>query len=171
MITHNSGIPDAENLNNTIMAIDPSLVVTGWATIKDDKEISGVIKPTGETLSERLQCLANAIKSLILSFVPSKLVIELPAAYSYARSKSKWSGKDLNQGALQKLNLAIGTICGAAQSMGVPFEFVDVTWKGKMNKKMSMLITGKKNHNESDALCLLRFFLTNNHLETKEVRN
>ena len=150
---------------NNIMAIDPSLVAAGWATVKNGKEVSGVIKPIGETLPERLQCLSTEIKNLILSFVPSKLIIELPAAYSYARSKSKWSGKDLNQASLQKLNLAIGTICGTAQSIGVGFEFIDVTWKGKMNKKMSMIITGEKNHNIADAIMLLRWQLASGLLD------
>lgn len=146
-----------------IIAIDPSYRDLGWATMKDGKELSGHIEPIGDTPAERLNNLCVELKRVILAPdmpFPHKLVVELPGAFSYARSQSKWTGKSLNQSSLQKLNLAIGTIFGVAQGMSIEVEFVDVTWKGKMNKGIAQSITGKKNHNEADAVLLLRWYLS-----------
>jgi len=144
-----------------LIGIDPSIVQCGWCISFERKEVSGLIKPRGETIAERLQSLAVELKHVCLAPnvpFPQQAVVELPAAFTYARSQGKY-GKSLNADSLQKLNLAIGVIFGTLHALSIPVEFVPVLWKGKMTKGLAQTITKEKNHNVADAILISRWYL------------
>jgi len=147
----------------SIIAIDPSIVQCGWCIAFEGGEVAGLIKPIGETLAERLQSLAVEQKKVCLAHVPfpEKAIVELPSAFTYARSQGQY-GKSLNADSLQKLNLAIGVIFGTLHALSIPVEFIPVLWKGKMTKGLAQTITGEKNHNVADAILLARYYLGKN---------
>lgn len=149
-------------MNKNIFSIDPSINEIGWATINiTGIEIADVIKTQGDTLEAKLQDLAAKVQRAILNPAiphPCSVLIELPAAFTYTRSANRQTGRGMNAASLQKLNLAIGVIFGVVVKLGIKPVFVPVAWKGRSNKRLSMAITGIKNHNASDALLMLRWY-------------
>ncbi len=59
-----------------ILAIDPSLTSTGWATIRDDSESVGVIKPAPLTGVERLAFIVQSIEDILDDYATEFAVLE-----------------------------------------------------------------------------------------------
>ncbi len=143
------------------IAIDPSINNIGWAVEWQGKVFSGAIETKGVEIEEKLCSLRGLLRSVLLSPaypLPSLAVVEQPAPYAFKRSTSETSGKGLNNASLQKLNIALGAIISTLCEVNIrEIKLIPVAWKGKMNKKMAMALTGAKNHNTADAILLLRY--------------
>ena len=141
------------------LTLDPSINETGWATDAQAGGASGVIKTHGKTDAEKLLSLSEGLQTLCVSFQPHVVVVEVPAAFTYTRSQNKWSGKGMNTEALLKLSRAVGVCLLIAKANAR--EVIEIKaheWKGRAGKDVARLITGKKNHNEADAVMLLQWF-------------
>ncbi len=149
------------------LAIDPSLNFTGWAISEGGKIIdSGVIKPKGDTIPEKLYNLRVEILNICLHS-PDKTIIEIQDTFgSYFKRQNKMTGKGLNQEALNKQNWAIGSILSALYEFFFfnkenCIELIKTTqWKGRMNKKQAKLYASNickreiKNDNEAESILL-----------------
>ncbi|HDO26096.1 MAG TPA: hypothetical protein ENG95_05600 [Nitrospirae bacterium] len=149
-----------------IIAIDPSINETGWACQGIKGEISsGVIKTIGNTEAKKIQDLCTQLGGALTNIQTgtgecfTEVVIEVAEGFTYARSADR-QGKAKNAGSMYKNGMAVGAIIALFGIMQVQVIQVGATaWKGKLGKKHSMAYMGKSNHNEADALMLLRWYL------------
>ena len=146
--------------HKVIIAIDPSINHTGYAVyVNGELDTSGVIRTPDLPDPQRVAHVTQKVWSIAVKYPAVALVIEVPESFSYARSQR--NGKALNQGSMQKLNWVIGglyvlpSIWGNARPM---YTVSPRQWKGKMDKKLSKMITGVQSHDESDAILLGQWF-------------
>ena len=142
-----------------IIAIDPSLNQTGWACISQNVQLSGVIKTKGKTETEKIRDLYIELSIIIQKHDVQEAIIEIAEGFTYHRS-ANMCGKALNAGSMYKNGMAAGAILALMGMSNIKTETVGATFlKGKMGKKMAMMITQKTNNNEADAIMLLRWYL------------
>jgi len=144
----------------SVIALDPSLNETGWAVRSDlGYELSGVFRTHGENDSEKLFELCQGLDAVLAETSPERAIVEVAEGFTYSRSFSVRSGKAKNARSIYKNGKAVGAIIGLLMMRGVEVVEIGATfWKGKLTKKLSMAISGKANHNESDALLFLRWY-------------
>ncbi len=144
-------------MSNVILAIDPSIVSTGYAVISDGELVfSGVIKPPALSDYERVGHVMQKIWSIATKHPRiTAIIIEVPDSFSYARSER--NGKALNQGSLQKLNWVIGglfVLPSVWANAGAIHCVTPRQWKGSRSKHLDQLATGIKQKDEADAVAL-----------------
>lgn len=152
---------DVRGVVAVLLALDPSINSTGWAKSgrNGTNPSAGVIRTGKGTVPERAGRLAEAVQ--VIAADVTLAVIEVPAAYSYARSSR--AGRGVNQGSLAVLNRAIGAIHAALSLAGVPAVEVQVeTWKGRRPKAWDQLAAkrvGVNHPDAADALGLLSWWM------------
>ena len=132
-----------------IIALDPSINDTGVAVLINGALVfSGVIRPAGVSLSERLGSLMTEVGKLFDHYSPSHCSIEIASSFSYRRSQHSLNGKGLNAKDIMKNGYATAVILGVAGSrQGVKVtEFAAHEWK---------LVAGK-NMNKDDMISFAR---------------
>lgn len=141
-----------------IISFDPSINVTGWA-VGERGQIteSGVIKTGGHKISvpARLQKLHESIIHIRTRHVCIDAVVEVPGSFTYARSAR--GQKSLNAASIALLNQAVGVVLVSLSGCKIHLVVAN-EWKGKMTKEMSCRAAGVKDHNEADAINLLKWF-------------
>jgi len=141
----------------TILAIDPSINETGWAFGHADEPFeSGVIRTRGKTDAEKLYDLEIELREILDRSAPMSAVVEIPHNFSHRKASSA-RGKPLNAASMAKLNRAVGVILCVLQRNTIAIEELPPDWKGFVGKKLAQGITGKKNHNEADAILMYRY--------------
>ena len=142
-----------------IIAIDPSINEAGWACTDQDIQLSGVIKTKGKTETEKIRDLCIELSIIIQKHDIQEVIVEIAEGFTYQRSANIY-GKAMNAGSMYKNGMASGAIIALMGMSNIKTETVGATfWKGKMGKKMAMMITQKTNNNEADAIMLLRWYL------------
>ncbi len=164
-----------------ILAIDPSIIKTGWAVFKEGKHHkSGVVRSKvikgktslNDAAYKTIQILDELKKELFTLNIRNinLVVIESPGPFSYARSKGH------NNNDLRKLTLCIGMIYSEISryvsrvsnidQAGVYIELIQADkWKGKSSKKLSKILASAiagfeiKSDDEADAICLGSFVI------------
>jgi Holliday junction resolvasome RuvABC endonuclease subunit len=144
-----------------MIAIDPSIDNTGYALYDErGQEVSGVIRTKGSDHAEKLIYLRRAIGEIIAEYYHIKTAfVEAPLeGFSYNKYSSEDSGKSKNIEGLVVNGMAVGVILASLSDRGVKqiYEILPTEWKGGLSKGMAMSQTGKKSHDEADALMLLR---------------
>ena len=147
--------------SNKILAIDPGSIQTGYAYRDEDgDEISGVLKvPERAPIPLRLHSIARQLSKLLKTAPDFKLaIIEKPDFL--ADNKRNMQNKNISKliRSLFVLSEARGAIILVLAAAGVTVLDMPTKWKGHSNKNHSMAATGKSNHNEADAICMLRWF-------------
>ena len=153
------------------IALDPSINETGYAwTVNGDLAAvtSGVIRTRGDNEAMKIISLGVELETILKTPKAPGLVdpggvavVEVGEGFTYDRSQGRGNKKTLNAHAMYKNGQAAGALVAVLGLNGFIVETVGATeWKGRTNKKMSKLITGAKNHNEADAILLLRYYVT-----------
>ena len=144
-----------------VIAIDPSINETGWAYEGPDGEVSGVIRSRGDRTGLKLLDISDKLEAVLKEAKNvDEAVVEVAEGFTYGRSRNRRTGKPLNIESLMKLNKAIGVILLVLEEWGIKIVEIGATqWKAGLNKKLGKIITRKTNHNEADALMLLRWRL------------
>jgi len=137
--------------------VDPSLNVSGYAITSDGNLFDkGLIKVAAK-LSEqnKLKEISTQIQSVLNKITINYAFVEVIASFSYARSVNQYSGKGVNQGALHKLNRAIGCIVTTLVTNDIDVLYVFAhQWKGSLGKDAVMKITGETNNHIADAVMM-----------------
>ena len=142
-----------------IIAIDPSINETGWACADQNVQFSGVIKTKGKIETEKIRDLCIELSLIIQKHDIQEVIVEIAEGFTYQRSANMY-GKAMNAGSMYKNGMAAGAILALTGMSNIKMETVGATfWKGKMGKKMAMMMTQKTNNNEADAIMLLRWYL------------
>lgn len=143
-------------MKGTIIAIDPSIVSTGYAVYTGGELVSSGVIRTPDLLDHaRVAHIVQKVWFIALKYPSVSLVIEVPDSFSYARSQR--NGKPLNQGSLQKLNWVIGGLFVLPSVWANAGHIHSVTprqWKGSRSKHIDQLATGIKQKDEADAVAL-----------------
>lgn len=146
-----------------IIAVDPSLNFTGWACTDQNVQFSGVIRTKGKTETEKIRDLCIELSLIIQKHGVQEAIVEIAEGFTYQRSANMY-GKAKNAGSMYKNGMAAGAILALMGMSNIKTETVGATfWKGKMGKKMAMMMTQKTNNNEADAIMLLRWYLARRH--------
>lgn len=143
-------VPSAQHRHAVRIAIDPSINEVGWATDSG----SGVIRSKGDGDIKKIASICEKLLTVLETVEPGTAIVEVPGSFTYSRSER--GGKAMNTDSMGKLNRATGAIIAVLILDGV--EVITVAadqWKGKLGKGQARMITGKKNHNEADAVLLL----------------
>ena len=152
------------------IAIDPSINETGWAYMRDDKIISGVIRTKqGASISHRLVQISRMIGELVSGRGDiDTVIIEVPEKFTYTKHISKRTGKPMNIEQILIMAQALGVIRMAFEYWEITVKVIGATkWKGRMDKEEALALCKANtrvdkaitNHNEADAICLLEWYL------------
>lgn len=154
-------------MNNTVIAIDPSINFTGYAIFERDSLVQYGIIRSGTLCGdrERLKNLFDKMLEMCVEFCPDVVVVE---DYQFRDSDIQGRNKD----GLKKMIWSIGVIITSIPTDIDVVTYKPLEWKGKKDKKTTIFeakavykLRGALDNNAADAIMLGHHYIKSRKLE------